>query len=536
MIETEPVDPTPSPPVNPIPNAATEKQGFLRAALLLSIGNIVSRILGLVRETVKANLFGTSGALSAFQIATFVPMSIFQLIIGGEMVNSSLVPVFSEYAASDKPEKRRELWEVVSIFLSVAVLVLLLCVVLIELFAPAIAALLGANQFSDPALQALTVHWMRVASPAVLFLSLASFISGVLYALKRFTLPAFTTAILNGSFILFALVANNVEGLVWGLLAGSLLQVVVQLPGLRDARLRWNVRWRHPAMRRILILYAPIVAGLVVNRLSEGASYRLATAIGDRSVAFMTYATTLYQFPQGLVATALAMAILPTLSRQALGSVAEFKQTLAGGLRLVLVLILPATLGLFALAEPTVRLLFESGQFMADDTAMVTLMLRYYLIGLPFAAIDLMLVSALYARQDTWRPALIGVFSVGFYWLAALAFLRPLGLLTLMVADAVKQIVHVGMMLFVLRREVGPFEAARLWPTLLKALAGSLATAGVAWATAERLVLWLPPVSLINQALVVVLAGAAGLATYALCVYLLDLREARETVRLLLRR
>ncbi len=505
-----------------------QQGGFLRAALLLSIGNVVSRLLGLVRETVKASLFGASGALSAFEIATFVPMSIFQLVIGGEMVNSALVPIFSEYAAG---EKRRDLWEVVSIFLSLAIFVLAICVAGIMLFAPTIVSLLGADQFQDPTLQPLAIRWVRLATPAILFLSLASFISGVLYALKRFTAPAFVTATLNLSFIVCAYIWGNEEGLVWGLLIGSILQVLVQLPALRDAKLRWRINFRHPAIHRILLLYMPIVLGLVVNRVSEGASYRLATGLGDSNVSAMRFATTLYQFPQGLVATALAIAILPTLSHLALGAVGDFKETLAGGLRLVLGLILPAALGLFALSIPITSLLFERGAFGAADTALVSLMLRYYLIGLPFAAIDLMLVSASYARQRTWEPALVGVISLGFYWAAALTMLDSLGIFALMVADAVKQITHVIMMLFVLRRQVGRILGFGVINTAGKALLGSVLTAVGAWGSAEILTPILTPNSFIEKTIVVTCAGIVGLAIYLLCVQLFDIREVKNIVR-----
>lgn len=517
----------------PIPPEETRQQGgFLRAALLLSIGNIVSRLLGLVRETVKAGLFGRSGALSAFEIAVFVPMSIFQLVIGGEMVNSALVPIFSEYAAS---EKRRDLWEVVSIFLSLVIFILAICVGAIMLFAPTIVSLL-AGQFEDPTLQPLAIRWVRLATPAILFLSVASFISGVLYALKRFTAPAFVTATLNLSFIICAYIWGNEEGLVWGLLIGSVLQVIVQLPALRDAKLRWSFNWRHPAIRRISLLYMPIVLGLVVNRVSEGASYRLATGFGDSNVSAMRFATTLYQFPQGLVATALAIAILPTLSHLALGAVGQFKETLAGGLRLVLGLILPAAFGLFALAIPITSLLFERGAFGPEDTAFVSLMLRYYLIGLPFAAIDLMLVSASYARQRTWEPALVGVISLGFYWAAALMLLDTMGIFALMIADAVKQISHVGMMLFVLRRQVGRIVGFGVVNTAGKALFGSVLTALGAWGSAEMLTPILTPNSFIEKTILVTISGVIGLAIYLLCVSLLDIREVKNVLRDIRRR
>ncbi len=536
MIEVETSESDdPSPPT---PQATSnEQRGIMRAAILLSVGNVVSRMLGLIRESVKASLFGASPALSAFIVATFVPMSIFQLVIGGEMVNSALVPVFSEYAADDSAEKRKELWSVVSMFFSIAIFILLLCVIILFIFAPQIAQVQGADDFTDPEIGRLMVRWMRLASPAILFLSLASFISGVLYALKRFTFPAFVTATLNLSFIICAYAWGEVEGLVWGLLLGSILQIAIQLPALRDARLRWNLNWRHPAIRRIGLLYSPIVVGLIVNKLSEGWSFRLANELFESNVAFMGFATTLYQFPQGLIATALSIAILPTLSQQALAvDNTTYRETLASGLRLVLGLILPAAFGLFALAIPAVSLVFQRGAFTLEDTQMVSLMLRYYLFGLPFAAIDLMLVSASYARKDTWRPALVGVLSIGFYWIAALSLVDSLGILSLMVADAVKQITHVIMMLFILKRHVGTLSGYNVLPTLVKALIGSSVTAGAAWWVTTLIAPMLNTGAMSGKLIVVGVGGLVGVVTYLTIVYLLDLQEVKQLFQQVRRR
>ena len=270
---------------------SSEESGIVRAAAVLAVGNVASRVLGLAREMVKANLFGTTPLLAAFQAAAYVPTGLFDLIIGG-MVNSSLVPVFSDYA---EHERRDELWRVVSMVLTVATLVLLAVVAVVELAAPQVAWLVGALNFTEPELSAVSIRLIRLTTPAVLFLGIASILTGALYALKRFTIPAFIGAAFNGTIVVAALLTQEVTGLVWGLLLGSLLQVVLQLPALRDARLRPLFDLRHPAIRRIIKLYIPILAGLVVNQIAIMLSYNLAIRTGDQSLNYMNYATTLYQ-------------------------------------------------------------------------------------------------------------------------------------------------------------------------------------------------------------------------------------------------
>jgi putative peptidoglycan lipid II flippase len=509
---------------------SSEESGIVRAAAVLAVGNVASRVLGLAREMVKANLFGTTPLLAAFQAAAYVPTGLFDLIIGG-MVNSSLVPVFSDYA---EHERRDELWRVVSMVLTVATLVLLAVVAVVELAAPQVAWLVGALNFTEPELSAVSIRLIRLTTPAVLFLGIASILTGALYALKRFTIPAFIGAAFNGTIVVAALLTQEVTGLVWGLLLGSLLQVVLQLPALRDARLRPLFDLRHPAIRRIIKLYIPILAGLVVNQIAIMLSYNLAIRTGDQSLNYMNYATTLYQFPLGLVVTALSIATLPTLSRQA-ADLDAFRATLADGLRLVLALILPATAGLFALAPAIIGLLFQHGAFTAADTATTALVLRVYLAGMPFAAADQMLVFASYARKDTWRPALVGFVSIVVYSAVALLLLPTLGLLSLMAADSVKHVVHTALMIVVVRRQIGGLSGGPVARSAARSLVAALLTGaaafGAAWAVGQVVagtgtLAWLPAV---------LAGGVAGVLAYTAAVFALDISETRALPRLLRR-
>lgn len=542
MIEPSNVTPTDQAQV---PATLSEDAGIVRAAAVVAIGNVVSRVLGLLREIVKSNMFGASPLLAAYTVAALVPMTLFNLISGGEMVSSSLVPVFSDFSTT---EKRPELWRLASSFLTLATIVLCLIIILVEFFAPQIAWLAGARNFEDSSLLPITVQLMRLATPAVLFLSIASILTGVLLSLGRFTLPAFTTAAFNGTIVVVALIRpDKIDSLVWGILLGSILQVVMQLPGLRDGRLRPSFDWKHPALRRIVILYAPIVVALIVNQIAIWISYNLAIRTGDNSVTYMAYATTLYQFPLGLVVTALTIATLPTLSRLATAyreaaeanapdaaeRLSDYKETLAGGLRLVIALGLPAAAGLFALAQPIIALLLQHGEFTADDTVITALVLRVYLIGLGFAAVDQMLVFASYARKDTWRPALAGVISITVYTIVALLLLDSLGLLSLMVADAVKHIIHTAIMLVLLQRHVGGIAGYQIGPTVLKSLAAAILTGLAAAATAGLLGQMFTGDSFLQRLIIVCAAGAVGLIAYIIAAFAVNLQDAKSLWNLL---
>jgi len=247
----------------------------------------------------------------------------------------------------------------------------------------------------------------------------------------------------------------------------------------------------------------------------------------------MRYATTLIQFPLGLIAAAVSLAVLPNLSQLASRQQFEaYRQTLFTGLRLVLVLILPSTAGLFVLAHPIVALLFQRGEFTAYDTEWTARALRWYLLGLPFAAIDQPLVFGFYARQNTTLPALVGAIAVGIYTAVALSFVKTYGMLALVVANSIQWMGHAFIMLWLTRRYVGTFRASGLPTTMLKA-----GVASCFMAVSVALVLaWLTPLlpdSVVGRLLAVLLPALAGIGVYATMVWLLRLDEARAAVGLM---
>jgi len=471
---------------------ANSQLAIVGPASVIALGNVLSRLLGLARETVMAGLFGATGLVSAYRVAAIVPTMLHDLLVGG-MVSSALVPVFSEYAERD----RAELWRVVSLVISLATAVLGGFILLGEFLAPQIAWLLGGG--FPPRLLAETTHLMRITIPALLFLGLSSILSGLLYGLRRFAFPAFTTAIFNAAIVVVALLGVGqwgIRSMALGLLVGAILQAALQVPGLRAMRFTPGLDLRHPGLHRILRLSLPVFGGLVISQIAVGIDRNLASRTGEQAIAWMQYATTLIQFPLGMVSAAISLAILPSLSRYALNwgrlglpredqELAAFLATLGQGLRLVLLLIIPAAVGLFLLAEPVVRLLFQHGDFTPSDTIQTARVLRVYIIGLTFAAVDQPLIFAFYARQDTLTPAVVGVLGVAIYLAVALPLLRPWGMIGLVLANSMQWAGHAVTMLWLLRRRIGGLAGQGVWTTgaqaLLAALLMAVAVMGARW-------------------------------------------------------
>jgi len=546
------------------PSAVSEQEatnaGVAGATGILALGNIASRVMGLAREKTLAYLFGASAQLDAFRVAVIVPKTFYDLLIGGH-VNGAIIPVLSE---SVTLKGRDELWKVVNILLSLLLFSVTGLVLLVLAFAPQIVRL-AAGGYDDQTL-ALATSLLRVTTPALIFLSLFAVFSGTLYALKRFTWPAFAGIVFNTSIVAVTLLLaqsqqihlnpfaagfaaitierpeSAIMAAALGWLIGAIAQMILQLSALNIRNIRITFHWRHPALRRIFLLYLPVMFSLLLDTLViRFFSYNLASQTGiEGSLTYMDAATTLIQFPQGLVATAISVAILPTLAAQtALSdekSQAAYRDTLGLGLRLATTLIIPAALGLFVLATPIIMLLFQGGEFTSADTLITAQALRYYLIGLPFAALDLLLVYAFYARKDTFTPALIGLFSHGVYIVTVLLLFERFSLYSLMLADSLKHIVHASISGVLLHRRLRGFGDQRLLLTTAK----TLLAAGAMVIVAELL---LPPLyanigtdGSLRQLLLVVIAGGVSGGVFLLLAMLLRIEELRWMAGLLRRR
>lgn len=496
--------------------------GLAISAGIVGLGNIASRVIGLGRDTIISWYFGSRGELSAFNLAARVPTMIYDLLVGG-MLSAALVPVLSEYA---QPERRHELARVASAILTLIALLTAGIVLILELWTAPLAALLG--DFADPSLQQTLAACLRLISPAVFLFGLTGGALGLLYARKRFAYTAVGGAVFNLGIVIAApLLAQRigVYALPIGILLGSLLQLAVLLPGLRDIALRFSPAWGHPAVRRIFRLYLPIALGLIVTQIQIVVDGRWASATGPQSVSWMRYATTLIQLPLGLIPVAVSLAALPSLAQRAAAADWDsFRRIFAGGLRFVIVLLIPATVALWALAEPIIRLLFEHGSFTPADTVMTARALRLYLLGLPFAGIDYLLNYTYYARQNTRTPAIVGVLGVGFYFTAALLLKGPLGFLGLVLADSAKQAGHALIMSGLLLRSLGRLRGERIAATAARVALAAALMGGLLAVTAE----WLAaraPAGWTGEAMVVGGAGLIGGACYLLALRVFGVGE-----------
>jgi len=514
----------------PTSERSSDSSNIARAAGINALGNVGSRVLGLVRESVIASIFGASGATSAFDAISSVPKMVYELLVGG-MLSAALVPVLSEYATD---ERKGELDRILSILLTLTGAVMIGVVILLEAGAAWVAPLLVGGFDAD--LLRTATHLTQIIVPSILIYGLSGMLQAYHYARQEFAYPAMGAPAHNlGVIVAVILLAGRLDiySLSVAILVAATTQLLVQLPGLRRTRLQLNFDWRHPAVRRILKLYAPVVLSLVISNVGVIIDRNLASRTVHEAITWMNKATFLIQLPQGLVSMAISLAVLPTLSQiDAKQELDRFKRTLSAGLRLVLALIIPATGGLYVLGTPIVRLIFEHRAFTPEDTRQTWLALACYLPGLPFVAIDLPLVFAFYAQKDTVTPVVVGIIAVVVYLIVgpSLAFLASWGFLGLVAANSAQWISHALIMLLVFRRRFGGLRGYGVMLTTGKALAAATLVAALSLGSYALLIRAPLPGGFIGELVLVGVCTGLGALGYLVGARALKLVEVETLI------
>ncbi len=381
---------------------------LLRSTAVFSAMTLLSRIAGFVRDMVQAHLFGAGGIVDAFAVAYRIPNYLRRIFAEGSFA-SAFVPVLSELRQKNDPAALKDFLDHVAGALCATVLVVS---GLGMLAAPLVVALIAPGSLDNPEKFELTSHLLRIVFPYLALVSMTALAGAVLNSFQRFALPAVTPVLHNLAVIaamlwLSPLLAVPITALAWGVLAAGVLQLVLLWPamGRLGLRPRMRLKLKHPGVRRVGKLMLPTLFSSSVAQLNLIVGTVFASLLVDGSQSWLYYSDRLVEFPLGLFGVALATVILPHLSRRSAdGDSAGYAAALDWGLRTVLLLAVPAALGLALLAEPLSITMFERGQFAAADSRMTALSLVAMSLGIPGFMASKVLLSAFYARQDTRTP------------------------------------------------------------------------------------------------------------------------------------
>ncbi len=429
---------------------------LLKALATVSSMTLLSRILGFVRDTVIARAFGASLMTDAFVVAFRIPNLLRRLFAEGSF-SQAFVPILSEYKARRGAEDTQHLVDHVAGMLALALFV----VTLIGVIAAPIVIYITAPGFAADAQKFdITVSMLRIVFPYIFFISLVALAAGILNTYSRFSVPAFTPVLLNLCMIAGALWLTPyfhppVLALAWSVAVGGVLQLAFQIPFLKRLKLlpRFRLNFRDAGVWRILKLMGPAVFGVSISQISLVINTIFASFLVTGSVSWLYYADRLMEFPTGMLGVALGTILLPSLSKHyADNACEEYSKLLDWGLRLTLLLALPAALALAVLAVPLIATLFHYGKFSALDLYMTREALMAYSLGLLGLIMVKVLAPGFYARQNIRTPVKIALFTLGITQLMNVVFIGPLQHAGLALSTGLAACFNAGLLLYHLRK------------------------------------------------------------------------------------
>ncbi|OFZ90141.1 MAG: murein biosynthesis integral membrane protein MurJ [Betaproteobacteria bacterium RBG_16_66_20] len=507
---------------------------LLRALATVSSMTLLSRVLGYVRDVFIARVFGAGLATDAFFVAFRIPNLLRRLFAEGAF-SQAFVPILAEVRNREGPEETRALVDSVSTALFLALFAtaavgMALAPLVVYVSAPGFAA--------EPGKFELTVAMLRITFPYIAFISLVALAAGVLNTWSRFAVPAFTPVLLNVSFIVgAAFFAERFDPpvlvLAWAVFVGGLLQLAWQVPFLvRIGMLpRWRLDLKHPGVRRVLKLMAPALFGVSVSQISLLINTIFASFLVTGSVSWLYYADRLMEFPAGVLGAALGTILLPSLSKHhASGSPGEYSRLLDWGLRVTLLLALPAAAALAVLAMPLIATLFHYGRFSAEDAWMTREALVAYSLGLVGLILVKILAPGFYARQNVVTPVKIGVVTLVATQAMNLAFIGPLRHAGLALAIGLGACLN-ALLLYLMLRKQDIYAPQPGWLGFaLKIGVSVLAMAAALWFAMGPAAAWLQAGWQWKAGMLAVLV-ALGIAVYGACLFALGFRLRDFSIR-----
>jgi len=505
---------------------------------------MTSRILGVVREQVLAALFGAGNAMDAYNVAYRIPNLVRDLFAEGAM-SSAFVPTFTRHLTT---AGRESAWRLANYVVNGLIVITLVIIVAGMVFAEPLVDLFAGAYRSVPGKFELTVFLTRLMLPFLVFVALAAACMGMLNSLHRFFIPALSPATYNVATISCALLLvplmpglglEPITAIAFGTLLGGIAQLALQWPILRREGFSYRpmIDWHDEGLRRVLVLMGPGTIGLAATQVNVFVNTVLATGEGTGAVSWLNYAFRLMYLPIGLFGISIATATLPAVSRHAaLDEEGRVREDVADGLTLMLMLNVPATIGLVVLATPIVRVIFERAAFTPADTAATAAALQFYAVGLVGYSVVRIASPVFYALGQNRTPVFISVATVLLNAGLNIALVRVMGYRGLALGTSIAALFNAALLMVLLRRRLDGIEGRRVAAALLRIAVASALMAAAAIAVDAASARWLPGDALLLQIGRLALAIGAALAVLAAAAHLLHIRELREGMAIVARR
>ncbi len=510
-----------------------------RSTAFFSIATAASRVAGLAREIVAAGYYGISGPMSAFTIAFQVP-NLVRALFADAALQPAFVPVFTELVGR---KQYKEAFRLASTLLLLITMVLGAITAFFVLLAPVVMPLFAPG-FEQPLLD-LTVSLSRVLFPILILLGVSGVVVGILNSYDRFGAFAIAPLFWNLTIILVLVVLeplfhgrDRIYAYAIGILVGTLVQLLIPTFDLRNTPFRFSFSfdWRHPGVRRVLLLMLPVTISLGLINFNQLINSFFGSLVSDQAPAAIDKAFRIYQLPQGIFSVAIATVLFPTLARFAnRGEIDNLRATMANGMRQILFVLVPAAAAILALSDPMIRLVYQRGEFNPAETKVVATALFWFAFSLPTNGLYLLQTRTFFSLQRPWQATALATIDLVVSTLAALALYAPYGVGGIVAGTGIGTSAAVVAQAVILRREFGGLELRRLLTTSLGITIASAALAAVGW------VVWSALDAALGRGTVAQIASlgcglAAGGLAYVAVAKLMRIAELDQIMRLLRRR
>jgi len=527
--------------------APSQAESVVRSAGVVSVAVFMSRITGLLRESVMARLFGAGLIYDAFMLGFRIPNLTRDLFAEGAL-SSAFVPTFTEYLSKRSKEEAARLANLVATALIIVVGAVCAAGMI---FAPTLVHLLAPGFAAVPGKFELAVNMTRIMFPFLLLVALAAQAMGVLNACNKFGVPAMASTFFNIGSVGFGVVLgiwlgpllhlSRIEGMAIGVVLGGALQLIWQLPALHRLGFRYRpaLDWSDPGLRRILKLMVPAILGNAAVQINVMVNTNFASSINDPlrgldgPVSWLSYAFRFMQLPLGLFGVAMASATLPSIARSAArGDMDEFRRTLSHSLGTVFLLTVPSSVGLIVLGKSIIGAIYQGGRFQLYDTQQTAVALSYYAIGLVGYAALKVLSPAFYALNDARTPMLVSLGSIVVNYAAASTMIRLAGLGHAGLALSTSAVALFGFVFLfaVLRKRIDGVYGRNLAAQIGKITLASAMMGAAIFATSRGMEMWLG-VSQMARLADLAVSMPIGLAVYYAACRMLGLSDIDAAIR-----
>jgi putative peptidoglycan lipid II flippase len=504
---------------------STPSSSVASAAFVIAMAGILSRVLGLLRDRILASHFGAGDMLDIYYAAFRVPDLIYNLLILGAL-SAAFIPVFTSLIAKDE---EKEAWELVNVFLTTALIFLIIIAAIFAIFAPQFMKLITPGFPADKLQGVATLTRIMFLSP--IFLGISGIFGGILNSFKRFLIYSLAPIMYNLGIIfgaVFLVKPFGIAGLAWGVVIGAFLHMLVQYPNVKMVGLKYfpHLNFKNKNLRRVITLMIPRTMGLAVTQINLLIVTIIASTLAAGSLSIFNFANNLQSFPIGIFAIPFALAVFPILSHHAARDERDvFVQNFSKTFRQILFFIIPASILILVLRAQIVRIVLGAGKFDWQDTIMTFQALGIFAVSLFAQATIPLLARSFYALHNTRVPFLTGIAGEAMNLAAALILSRHYGILGLVWAFSLSSIVNMFLLVFILRHKLENLDDRKIISVILKISLSALAAGLVAQLAKYLIEPYINLDTFVGVFSQMAFAGGLGLAIYFILAHFFDLEE-----------